>query len=141
MTRLRVVQHNVLAWNRRKHDLSNTYRQLDADIILLNSHGLTNDHRLKIPGYKVFQVNRFNSLNDGVAIALKTRLTFTNLQDDFLSDTVAFDIETLDGPLTIATSYLPLRRPFLPHPDFLRIFRRCSPVFFAGDLNARHTQY
>ena len=139
MTRLRIVQHNVLAWNGRKHDLSNTYRQLDADIILLNSHGLTNDHKLKISGYKVFQINRSNTLNDGVALAIKTRLTFNNLQDDFLSDTLAFDIETVDGPLTIATSYLPPRRPFLPHPDFLRIFRRRSPVLFAGDLNARHT--
>ena len=54
MTRLRVIQHNVLAWNGRKYDLCNSYRHLDPDIILLNSHGLTdgdtlNDHMLHEP--------------------------------------------------------------------------------------------
>ncbi|KAG0717813.1 hypothetical protein GWK47_053682 [Chionoecetes opilio] len=43
-----------------------------------------------------------------------------------------------DGPIIFATSYLLPRRPFLPHPDFLRLLRRRSPVFIARDLNARH---
>lgn len=138
MTRLKVIQHNVLAWDGRKYDLNNTYRQFDPDIILVNSHGLTHDKRLKIPGYRIIQRNSTNEPNDGVAIAFRNSLMYTRLEDDFISETLAIDMETEDGPLTIATSYLPPRRPFLPHPDFLRLFRRHSPVFFAGDLNARH---
>lgn len=140
MTRLRVVQHNVLAWDRRKYDLSNTYRQFDPDIILINSHGLKDDTRLKIPGYRLYQSNASNEQMDGVAIALKTKLQH-KIEDDFLSETLATTIETEDGPLTIATSYLPPRRPYIPHPDFMRLLRRQSPVFIAGDLNARHPTF
>lgn len=140
MTRLRVIQHNVLAWDRRKYDLSNTYRQLDPDIILINSHGLKNDTKLKIPGYRLYQSNLSNEQMDGVAIAIKTKIPH-KIDDDFLSETLATSVETDDGPLTIATTYLPPRRPYIPHPDFLRLLRRQSPVFIAGDLNARHPTF
>ena len=131
------MQHNVLTWDQRKYDLSNTYRQLDPDIILINSHGLTDDSRLKIPGYRVHQTNLSNERHDGVAIAVKSRLRH-RVDDDFISETLAVEIDTSDGPVAVATSYLPPRRPYLPHPDFLRLFRRRLPLLFAGDLNARH---
>ena len=137
MTRLRIVQHNVLHWDRRKYDLSNTYRQLDPDIILINSHGLPNDARLTIPGYRVHLTNLSNEQHDGVAIAVKSRLRH-RVDDDFISETLAVELDTSDGPVAVATSYLPPRRPYLPHPDFLRLFRRRLPLLFAGDLNARH---
>ena len=54
MPRLRVIQHNVLSWQNRKFDLCNTYRQFDPDIVLINSHGLTDETRLKIPGFRVY---------------------------------------------------------------------------------------
>ena len=66
MQRLRIIQHNVLSWGNRKYDLINTYRQYDPDIILLNSHGLRNDDKLKIPGYKVYLQN-FS--NDAIGIS------------------------------------------------------------------------
>ena len=137
MTRLRVVQHNVLTWDRRKYDLCNTYRQLAPDIILINGHGLTNERRIKIPGYRLYQQNFSGEAMDGVAIAVRASLHH-RVEDDFLSETLAVNMETTDGPMTIATSYLPPRRPYLPHPDFLRLLRRQHPIFIAGDLNARH---
>ena len=137
MPRLRVIQHNVLFWDSRKYDLINTYRQFDPDIILINSHGLRDEKRLKIPGFKTYQQNVSNELNDGVAIAVKSRMRH-KVHDDFLSETLAVEVETPDGPLIIATSYLPPRRPYLPHPDFLRLLRRQTPVFLVGDFNARH---
>ena len=137
MAQLRVIQHNVLSWENRKYDLINTYRRYDADILVLNSHGLSDDKRLKIPGFRVYQQNDSNDQNDGVAIAVKCRLRH-RVEDDFLSETLAIEIDTPDGPLLIATSYLPLRRPYLAHPDFLRHLRRQTPVFLVGDLNARH---
>ena len=137
MYSLTVVQHNVLSWVSRKFDLSNTYRQLDADIILINSHGLRDDNRLKIPGYRTYQTNVANAVNDGVAIAVKSSIRH-KVEDGFLSETLAIETDTNDGPILIATSYLPPRRPYLPHPDFLRLFRRQTPVIMAGDLNARH---
>ena len=138
MPRLRVIQHNVLSWENRKYDLLNTYRHYDPDVILINSHGLSVEKRLKIPGYRVYQQNYSNEQNDGVAIAVKYHLNH-RVEDDFLSETLAIETDTHDGPLLIATSYLPPRRPYLPHPDFLRILRRQTPAFLVGDLNARHT--
>lgn len=137
MPRIRVIQHNVLHWDTRKFDLSNTYRQFDPDVVLINSHGLRDETRLKIPGFRIYQQNISNEINDGVAIAIKSH-TRHKVHDDFLSETLAIEIETIDGPLLIATSYLPPRRPYLPHPDFLRLLRRQTPVFLVGDLNARH---
>ena len=137
MTRLRVILHNVLTWDTRKYDLTNTYRQYDPDIILLTSHGLTDDKKLKIPGFRVYQRNTDNTRMDGVAIAIRHRLQH-RLDDDFLSETLAVTTDTTDGPVTIATMYLPPRRQYIPHPDFLKLFRQQTPVFLAGDLNARH---
>ena len=137
MPRLRVIQHNVLSWQNRKFDLCNTYRQFDPDIVLINSHGLTDETRLKIPGFRVYQVNSSGEGSDGVAIAVRSKLIH-RIQDDFLTDILAVTIETPDGPLTIATTYLPPRRQYIPHPDFMRLLRRQTPVVVAGDLNARH---
>ena len=57
MAQLRVIQHNVLSWENRNYELINTYRCYDADILLLNSHGLSDDKRLKISGFRVYQQN------------------------------------------------------------------------------------
>ena len=111
MPRLLVIQHNVLSWENRKFDLLNTYRQYDPDVILINSHGLSVDKRLKIPGYRVYQQNYSNEQNDGVAIAFKYHLN-DRVEDDFLSETLAIETDTQDGTLLIATSYLPPRRPY-----------------------------
>uniref|UniRef100_A0A0P4W031 Endonuclease/exonuclease/phosphatase domain-containing protein n=1 Tax=Scylla olivacea TaxID=85551 RepID=A0A0P4W031_SCYOL len=137
MQRLKIIQHNVLHWTTRKYDLCNTYRQFDPDVILINGHGLPDENRLRIPGFRVHQMNSSGEQNDGVAIAVRCSLTH-RIQDDFLSDTLAVDIETFDGTLTIATTYLPPRRQYIPHPDFMRLIRRQTPMLFAGDLNARH---
>ena len=138
MARLRVIQHNVLHWPTHKYDLFNTYRQFDPDLILINTHGMSDDTRLKIPGFQVYQVNSSGEASDGMAIAIRSRLNH-RIQDHFLSDTLAIDMETPDGPMTIATTYLPPRRQYIPHPDFMRLLRRRTPVVITGDLNARHS--
>ena len=68
---LKIIQHNVIRWNRRKYELNNIYRNIDADIILINSHCLPNNSLLKIPGYKTYQKNTLEYQSDGCAIALK----------------------------------------------------------------------
>lgn len=52
MESLKVIQHNVLRWRTRRHELSNIYRHANADILLINSHGVLSNESLKIPGYK-----------------------------------------------------------------------------------------
>ena len=78
---------------------------------MLNSHGLKNNEILKIPGYRVYKVNYSENLSDGSAIAIKHNIKH-KLFDDFDSDFLAVEINTSLGPIVIATTYLPPRRPF-----------------------------
>ena len=70
------IQHNVLTWEKRKFDLTNTYIQYDPDVILINSHGLKDSDKLKIPGYCVHQSNSTGEAMDGVAIAERRNLSY-----------------------------------------------------------------
>ena len=67
-----MLQHNVLLWHNRRLELSNMYRQYDADIILLNSHGNTDTENIKLFPYTVHQRNMTQTQHDGVAIAINT---------------------------------------------------------------------
>lgn len=135
---LKIIQHNVLAWTfNRRNELSNIYRSLDPDIILINAHGLRNSERLKIFQYNIYQRNASNELHAGVAIAVKIGIKH-QIIDDLEEDYLALKIETSLGPIIIATGYQPPRNPQLPMHTILRLFRQQLPVLFAGDLNARH---
>jgi len=137
MTRLTIVQHNVRHWQNNKNALTNTYNHLDPDIILLNEHSNTDRQTLKIFNYLTFQTNKDNRLNAGAAIAIKKNLPF-RLHDDFNSDMLAVTIETRQGPITIATTYIPPRDDYINFIDFNDLLSRPHPVYLIGDLNARH---
>lgn len=135
---LKIVQHNVLAWTfQRKNELYNIYRTIDPDIILINAHGRKNEERIKLFTYNVYQRNTENEINAGVAIAVKHNLDH-QIIDDLEGDFLAIKVVTTQGPLIVATGYLPPRHPTIPINNFLRLFRHQYPVLLAGDLNARH---
>ncbi|MPC77105.1 hypothetical protein E2C01_071550 [Portunus trituberculatus] len=90
---------------------------------------------MTLPGYRVYQRNTDNEPMDGVAIAVRNRLVH-RIEDDFDSETLAVTTQTTEGPLTIATTYLPPRRPHIPHHDFMRLLRRQTPVIIA---DTRHS--
>lgn len=137
LNNIKIIQHNVLQWTNRRISLSNTYRTLDPDIILLNSHCLTDEDTMKIVGYHIYKKNTLNSQSDGSAIAIKKNITF-KLIDDFISDLLAIEITTTTGKILIATTYEPPARNFIPIPDFIKLFRRNCPVYMLADLNANH---
>lgn len=109
----------------------------NPDIILINSHGVPDDGTLKIPGFSVHRKNQTNTPSDGTAIAIKHSLNY-KLYDDFISDTLAIEIETNTGKIMLATLYQPPTRQYIPIPDFTTIFRRNIPVYMLADLNANH---
>ncbi len=51
------------------------------------------------------------------------------------------EIETSLGPIQIATTYLPPRRPFLPYPDIHTLLSNNIPTYILGDFNGRHTSF
>lgn len=134
---MKILQHNVLNWSGRRFGLINSYKIIDPDIILINSHGTTTQTPLQIPGYTTHKRNLLNRPMDGTAIAVKNNIQHKIL-DHFISDTIATEIQTHTGKIIIATAYLPPSRPYLPTPDFVNLFRRNIPVYLIGDLNAKH---
>ena len=135
---LKLLQHNVRHWATQKHNICNIYRTIDPDIILINSHGNTNDQQIKIFNYTVHQSNKHQQPNDGVAIAVKRGLQY-KLINNFRDEIMALEIATTMGEIVIGTAYLPPRRNYLPMADFQKLLNRQQPVYILGDLNARHT--
>lgn len=138
---LRILQHNVLSWTSvRKNELYNIYKDIDPDILLINSHGKKDSERIKIFQYQVYQKNYTEELHDGVAIAIKNGIRHTII-DDLDENYLGIKVETTLGMILVATGYQPPRRPMIPNQNLLRIFRHQIPVIFAGDVNARHRNY
>ena len=137
MDTVKIVQHNVAHWKPYRHHLSNTYKEIDPDIILLNSHGVKQQDTLKVYGYITYKINSSNEPNDGSAILIKTNIRH-KIKDDFLTDTLQITIETTLGPINLATTYLPPRRPYFPFPDFHVLASNHLPTYIIGDLNAKH---
>lgn len=140
MEEIKIIQHNVLNWKERRFGLIHTYKSLNADIILINSHGVPDNKPLKIHGYTVHKKNNTNTHTDGTAIAIKHNIKY-KLYDDYLSDMLAIEIESNTGNILISTLYQPPARQFIPIPDFLRIFRQNIPVYMLSDLNANHPTF
>jgi hypothetical protein len=134
---IKILQHNVSTWNNKKITLSNIYNQHDPDIILLNETSVINGQALKIFNYNTYTVNRANERYAGAAIAIKKDIKY-RLFDNFHSDMLAVTIDTLQGPITIATMYTPPRTQFINLIDLNTLFRRNHPTYLIGDLNASH---
>ncbi len=138
MDTITIIQHNVHTWKTNKFLLTNTYLQNNPDIILLNSTGIKDTETIKIYGYNTHKINSDNTLHDGSAILVKNSIEY-KITDDFDTDILQVTISTSTGPINIATTYLPPRRPYLPITDFHRLITQNTPTYIIGDLNARHT--
>ena len=134
---LTIIQHNVRNWRTNKHDFTNTYNNIKPDIIFLNETSTTDAMTLEIYNYNVFKSNKLNEPNRGTAIAIRQDLR-PRLDDNYHSDLLAITIETTQGPITIATNYIPPRDAYINYIDFHRLFRQSHPIIFLGDLNAKH---
>ena len=137
---IKIIQHNVLNWKTNKQSLLINYKFNNPDIILINSHGLRSYEELKIPGYRIYEINYSEEVSDGSAIVVKYNIKH-KLYDDFDTDFLAVEIERNLGPIIIATTYLPPRRAFLPYPDILRLLSNNIPTYILGNFNGRHTVF
>lgn len=134
---LKIVQHNVRSWRAQKINLYNIYRDIDPDIILINSHGCTADNKIKLFNYTVYQSNKAGEQHDGVAIAIKRDIKHVII-DNFNEEFLAVKVKTTLGDIQIATTYLPPRRNILPAEDMMTLLNSMTPTYILGDFNARH---
>ena len=137
MDKITVIQHNVAHWKPHRHNLINTYRTLDPDIILINSHGLKEEESLKIAGYTTYKVNISNELHDGSAILVKNNIKH-KIKDDYITNLLQITVETSIGSVNFATTYIPPRRFCFPYPDFHSLASNNTPTYILADLNAKH---
>ena len=98
---------------------------------------MPDDSPIKIAGYTTHKKNTLNNRADGTAIAVRKNIEH-KLLDSFVSDLLAIEVSTSTGKLIIATLYQPPARNFIPTPDFIKLFRRHTPVYMIADLNANH---
>lgn len=93
MDNIIILQHNVLHWESRKFNLSNTYRQINPHIILINSHGMKNNEQIKIQGYMAYKRNTSNENSDAIVILIKENIKH-RLDDHYITDVLKIIIET-----------------------------------------------
>ena len=94
------------------------YDEIDPDLMLINSHGVLNDEKIKIFNYTVYQSNKLDGRNKGFAIAIKRNIKH-RIRDKFHSDLLSIELDTDIGVTEIVTSYVPPRVGYLHYPDFL----------------------
>ena len=137
---LTILQHYVQTWNTKRHTLANIYNSIDPDILLLNETSVKNTDHLKIFNYNVFKTNKRNEQFAGAAIAIKKNIT-AQIEDDYYQDFISATIQTVHGPITVATRYIPPRQAYINSIDLNKIFNRRHPAYLVGDLNAYHRTF
>lgn len=135
---LKILQQNVQHWQNKRHALTNAYYKEDPDIILINSHCLTNGNTVKIYNYKCHTTNKNNENHSGAAICIRNNIHYKIL-DNFESDLIGAEIETQQGPIRILTTYVPPRTSYLHYPDLYKALNSKTPAYIFADLNARHS--
>ena len=135
-----ILQHNTTSWKANKYNHYNVYRQHDPDIILLNETGVKDIEEIKIFQYICYKTNHSNETHDGVAIAIKKNLKHKLLKVDS-NNCICIQLETSLGPINIATTYLPPRRPYFPYIELRNLFNRQEPTYLIADLNATHPMF
>ena len=137
INRIKIIQHNVLAWTyQRSIELGNYYRMEDADIILLNATGRRDTDRIKLYNYNVHQRNVSNEAHAGVAIAVKKGIQY-KIIEEFEDDFLGIQLDTSRGLINLVTVYRPPRR-YLCIPDVMKTQRKNELTYLIGDLNLRH---
>ena len=94
-----ILQHKVRNWGTNKYTFTNTYRDINPDIILINSHGLKANNNIKIHSYTTYQINTSEEYSDGSAILVKHNLKH-RIQEKYDTDMLQVTIETDTGPQT-----------------------------------------
>ena len=138
MNSLKIIQHNCNTWQNKQFELANVYKNHNPDIILLNDIGKLEGVRISIPSFDVHTRNTTNRIHGGTAIAIRSNIKY-RLHDDFETDLLAVTVETRQGPLTIATDYIPPSVGYINFIDYNYLLNRRFPVYLFGDLNARHS--
>ena len=137
---LKIIQLNIRHYDNLRHILYDYIERERPDILLLNSTCVINGRKIKHPGYTSRQTA--DGEHRGVSILVNSTFRHEFLTDNYLHHSfMAVKLFTNKGPIIVATAYVNPRMN-LPFHDFNQLFNRSNlPIFFAGDLNAAHTDF
>ena len=149
-TTIKILQHNVSSWTKKRRlELREYYVEENPEIILLNSTG-KNRHsdQVRIPNYKTYHKNNRNEDKAGVVLAIRKDWQpkceiLNHFQDDILGVRIklrGLEKEDDDDDIIVLTYYSPPRRDDLSLEEMMSFFEmEYNPVYLIGDLNPRHT--
>ena len=111
---IKVIYQNVCGWDTKASLLRRSFSAIDADVILLADTGLRNDNKMKFHPYISYQHSSTGQRYAGVGIFIKKNIQHSLVKRNFSHDTIAVQIETLTGPIIIATNYHRPSHTYLP---------------------------
>lgn len=88
------------------HELYNTYRFFDQDVLLINSHGLRDYNAMKIHQYDTCRRNNSSNPVDGIAIAIRNNMkhkTLGDLNEEVLAIGLDTPVDSIKSPLRATT--------------------------------------
>ena len=104
-------------WQTNKISFYNNIRSEDPVILLLNEHGVRENGKIRIYGYKIEWKNLSKKARDGAPLAIKRKIKHRIINNLF-NNSVACKIQTNIEPVIIATAYIPPRGPIIPRTNF-----------------------
>ena len=140
--RVHLIHHNVRSWSNfsNAQTLSNYYLKNDPDVITINGHSITQQHKnVKLLNYSGYTQNE--QLYSGVAILVKSNIQHNFHTNTSNKNTMEATIYTSKGKLTVVTFYRPPRDNFLPLMDLQHFLNFNNPTIIVADANIRHRIY
>ena len=147
---LKLTYQNIRGWETNRDVLRETLIKGCPDVILLTETGMPDSKKIWISPYVPYQRNtKSNEDSDvnedtrwsGAAILINKSIQHRRVEHEFLHDTVAVVVETLTGPVIVATNYHPPSRNYLPAEDLDWLASHNLPVYLLADLNAHHRTF
>ena len=141
---IRMTYQNIRGWATNKHIHRETLISGSPDVILLTDTGMPDNKKIWITPYIPYQRNTSTEdppKNSGAAILVNKGIQHRRVNHEFVHDTVAVEIETLTGPVIVATNYHPPSRKYLPMEDLDWLASHNLPVYLLADLNAHHRTF
>lgn len=134
---LKIMQWNANSIFPKLQEFILVLKEYDIDIACLSETKLNNSVYLKIPGYKIYRVDR-NRHGGGVAIVIKCTIqhNLLDLQNTSCFESIGISLQSCVGVLHILSVYKPPQMKLNSHD--LNTLTRYRDVYVFGDFNARN---
>lgn len=146
---LKILQWNACSVLGKRYELEDLLRRESVDIIIITESHLKPDKNIHLVGYSLVRLDRTTARGGGVAIGVKSNISFYTLPHPRTSviEAVGVEVHTVAGPINIYAAYCHKictwvsgrARLFLN--DLALLTRPRRKFIIAGDFNAKHAAW